>query len=61
VASGSEPADTGFQALVAKAQRAYEAALDAQRSIDWARYGDEFRRLGEVLEELGRTESKRRP
>ena len=59
--AGAAPADTGFRALVGEAQRAYEAALDAQRSIDWARYGDEFRRLGEVLEELGGTESKRRP
>ena len=31
---------------------AYEAALEAQRSIDWARYGEEIRRLGEVLEQL---------
>jgi uncharacterized membrane protein (UPF0182 family) len=61
VAVGGPPADTGFRALVGEARRAYEAALDAQRSIDWARYGEEFRRLGEVLEELGGTESKRRP
>jgi uncharacterized membrane protein (UPF0182 family) len=61
VAAGAAPADTGFRALVGEARRAYEAALDAQRSIDWARYGEEFRRLGEVLQELGGTESKRRP
>jgi uncharacterized membrane protein (UPF0182 family) len=61
VAAGAAPADTSFRTLVAEAQRAYEAALDAQRAIDWARYGEEFRRLGEVLEELGGTESKRRP
>jgi len=61
VAAGAAPADTSFRALVAEAERAYEAALDAQRAIDWARYGEEFRRLGEVLEKLGGTESKRRP
>ena len=44
-----------------RGRRRYEAALEAQRNIDWARYGEEFRRLGEVLEELGGTEQKRRP
>jgi hypothetical protein len=28
-------------------------ALQAQREIDWARYGEEFRRLGQLLEQLG--------
>jgi hypothetical protein len=46
-------ADTAFRALVAEARRRYEAALQAQREIDWARYGEEFRRLGELLEQLG--------
>jgi uncharacterized membrane protein (UPF0182 family) len=27
--------------------------LQAQREIDWARYGEEMRRLGEALERLG--------
>jgi uncharacterized membrane protein (UPF0182 family) len=58
VAAGAEAAgpaipDTTVQALVAEARRRYEAALQAQRDIDWARYGAEFRRLGEVLERLG--------
>jgi uncharacterized membrane protein (UPF0182 family) len=52
-AAGPAIADTAFGALVAEAQRRYEAALQAQREIDWARYGVEFRRLGEVLEQLG--------
>jgi uncharacterized protein len=58
-AAGPAIADTAFNALVAEAQRRYEAALQAQREIDWARYGDEFRRLGELLEQLG-TESVER-
>ncbi len=53
VATGAKIADPGVQALVAEARRRYEAALQAQRDIDWARYGEEFRRLGEVLRQLG--------
>jgi uncharacterized membrane protein (UPF0182 family) len=58
VAAGAPPAaiaatDSAFQALVAEARRRYQAALQANREIDWARYGEEFRRLGEVLEQLG--------
>jgi hypothetical protein len=52
-AAGPAIADTAFRALVAEARRRYEAALQAQREIDWARYGEEFRRLGELLEQLG--------
>jgi len=60
-AAGPALSDSGFRALVAEARRRYEAALQAQRDIDWARYGEEFRRLGEVLEKLGTgaTEQKR--
>jgi hypothetical protein len=29
------------------------AALQAQRDNDWARYGQEMRRLGELLEQIG--------
>jgi uncharacterized membrane protein (UPF0182 family) len=45
--------DSGFRALAGEARRRYEAALQAQRDIDWARYGEEMRRLGEVLERIG--------
>ncbi|HET6836580.1 MAG TPA: UPF0182 family protein [Gemmatimonadales bacterium] len=45
--------DTGLATLAAEARRRYQAALQAQRDIDWARYGEEMRRLGEVLERLG--------
>jgi hypothetical protein len=53
-AIATEPAtrDTGLATLAAEARRRYEAALQAQREIDWARYGEEMRRLGEVLERL---------
>jgi uncharacterized membrane protein (UPF0182 family) len=39
--------------LAGEARRRYQAALQAQRDIDWARYGEEMRRLGEVLERMG--------
>jgi uncharacterized membrane protein (UPF0182 family) len=41
------------RALIAEAQRHYQAALAAQREGDWARYGEEIRRLGEILSRLG--------
>jgi len=47
------PTDSGVRALAAEARQRYEAALQAQRELDWARYGDEMRRLGELLEQLG--------
>jgi uncharacterized membrane protein (UPF0182 family) len=52
------PAPTGsaaFRGLVAEARRRYEAAMQAQRDLDWTRYGEEIRRLGAVLEEMERT------
>jgi len=45
--------DSGFRALVAEARRRYQASLQAQRENDWARYGEEIRALGELLERLG--------
>jgi hypothetical protein len=48
------PSDsTNVQALLGEARRRYQAALAAQRDGDWARYGEEIRRLGELLERLG--------
>jgi uncharacterized membrane protein (UPF0182 family) len=55
-AAGPATSDTAIRALVAEAWRRYQAALEANRQVDWARYGEEFRRLGEVLERLRRPE-----
>ena len=44
--------ETELRTLVAEAKRRYEAALAAQRAGDWARYGEEIRRLGEALARL---------
>jgi len=35
--------------LAADARAAYDRALAAQRAGDWAKYGEEIRRLGEIL------------
>ena len=45
--------DPATQAAVAEAQRRYQAAIEAQRRGDWARYGEEIRELGALLERLG--------
>jgi uncharacterized protein len=53
--AAAQPAtpDSRLPTLAQEARRRYEAAIQAQRELDWARYGDEMRRLGEVLEQLG--------
>jgi uncharacterized membrane protein (UPF0182 family) len=51
--AGAAPADSRVRSLAAEARRRFEAAQQAQRDIDWSRYGEEMRRLGEVLEQLG--------
>jgi uncharacterized membrane protein (UPF0182 family) len=38
--------------LARRARDHYQRALAAQRAGDWARYGEEIRRLGEVIEEM---------
>jgi uncharacterized protein len=41
-----------LQQLAADAQATYERALAAQRAGDWAKYGEEIRRLGDVLQKM---------
>jgi uncharacterized membrane protein (UPF0182 family) len=64
-AAGAGPAgaaltDSGFRALVGEARQHFEAAQQAQRDLDWARYGEEFKRLGEVLDRLEAARSEPR-
>jgi hypothetical protein len=40
--------------LAAQARAHYQRALEAQRAGDWARYGEEIKKLGEVLEKMRR-------
>ncbi|HYC50726.1 MAG TPA: UPF0182 family protein [Gemmatimonadaceae bacterium] len=53
---GAAPAATGTSAetaqLIRDASAAYERARAAQRAEDWATYGTEMRRLGEILRRL---------
>jgi len=48
------PAGTSpeLAALATQARGHYDRAIEAQRSGDWAKYGDELRRLGEVLAQM---------
>ncbi|MGQ0649763.1 MAG: UPF0182 family membrane protein [Gemmatimonadaceae bacterium] len=52
--AGATPsaADPAFQNLITEARRRYQAAIEAQREGDWARYGEELRQLGELLERM---------
>ncbi len=52
-AGAAAPGDAAFRAQAIEARRRYMAALQAQRDNDWARYGEEMRRLGELLEQIG--------
>jgi uncharacterized membrane protein (UPF0182 family) len=42
------------QSLTEQAAQHYDSAIQAQRSGDWARYGEEIKQLGAVLEQLKR-------
>jgi uncharacterized membrane protein (UPF0182 family) len=54
-AAGAPGAATAeLRGLLAEARRRYQAAIEAQQGGDWARYGDELKRLGEILERLAR-------
>ena len=46
--------DAALAALLTEARRHYDAAIQAQRDIDWATYGEEMRQLGQVLERLSK-------
>ena len=57
VGEGAPPATPGDKPLaptelVAQAQATYERAIAAQKAGDWARYGEEIRRLGEILAKM---------
>jgi hypothetical protein len=53
-APGAKPTAAGpdTQALIHEANQHYERALQLQRQGDWAGYGDEIKKLGEVLNKL---------
>lgn len=49
-----EAPSTQLRAQLDEARQHYQAALEAQRAGDWARYGEEVKRLGELLDRLAR-------
>ncbi|MGQ0735270.1 MAG: UPF0182 family membrane protein [Acidobacteriota bacterium] len=50
----SVPGSPGAPDLAAEAHAIYERAIAAQKAGDWARYGEEIKRLGETLDRLRR-------
>ncbi len=46
------PADTTREGLLKQAGESYDVAIRAQREGDWTRYGEEIRKLGEILNKL---------
>jgi uncharacterized protein len=46
------PPSATTQTLAAQAKQHYDRAIQAQREGDWARYGEELKRLGAVLEQM---------
>lgn len=46
------PIDVTKDDLLQQATEVYETALKAQRDGDWARYGEEIKKLGEILSKL---------
>ena len=56
LATSADAADLGL--LAARANAAYLRATDAQRAGDWAKYGEEMKLVGELLERMAR---ERRP
>ncbi|MEQ1692600.1 MAG: UPF0182 family protein [Gemmatimonas sp.] len=53
VPSSAGVIDAATRSTIAEAQRHYQAAMEAQREGDWARYGEEIKQLGVLLERLG--------
>ena len=49
---GGAPADTAFRALAAESRQHYQAAMDALSARDFARFGEEIQRLGEILDQI---------
>ena len=45
-------ANAAWERLAAEARDTYQRALEAQRAGEWAKYGEEIKRLGELLERM---------
>ena len=49
---GSPAPDSRLPTPLREAKQHYDAAIQAQRDLDWARYGEEMRQLGEILNRM---------
>jgi uncharacterized protein len=54
-AAGGSPAAGDLASLAVRAQGHYDQAIKAQREGDWARYGDELKKLGAILDQMRKT------
>jgi uncharacterized membrane protein (UPF0182 family) len=52
--AGRPPPSADAAALAAQAREHYERAMQAQREGNWALYGEEIKRLGELLQKLSK-------
>ena len=59
VGAGGAPGDAAFRALTAEARQRYDAAMQALRAGDFARYGEEIRRLGDLLDRIAAAPARR--
>ncbi|RMG55223.1 MAG: UPF0182 family protein [Acidobacteria bacterium] len=48
------PTGASLEELAAQAEQHYRRALEAQRAGDWARYGEEIKRLGDIIKRMRR-------
>ena len=53
------PPDATLEQLSAEARATYDRAIAAQREGNWARYGEELTRLGEILDRIAKLSAKR--
>jgi hypothetical protein len=60
-AMGQAVAPTVNLSLIQQAGNAYDRAIQAQRQGDWAKYGEEIKRLGSILNELNRARNSNVP
>jgi len=50
--SGSESGEPSFDDLAQQARQAYDKLLQLQRQGDWAGYGEQLKRLGQILKKM---------
>jgi uncharacterized protein len=52
--AGVATGDSRLPTLLQEARQRYQNAIQAQRELNWARYGEEMRRLGELLDQISK-------